>query len=99
MDIKERMYIGYGTSFKSEKDAFQKALDMAKELGIKIKSLRLDKYYSAEAYAGLCQEYLVKVNLFIIPKSNIAHLGIGEWCLTVYRFMEDTKVFLKYTFH
>lgn len=95
MDIKKRMYTGYGTSFKSEKDAFQKALDMAKELGIEIKSLRLDKYYSAEAYVNLCQEYLGKVKLFIIPKSNIAHLGVGEWCLTVYRFLEDTKGFLE----
>lgn len=95
MDIKERMYIGYGTSFKSEKDAFQKALDMAKELGIEIESLRLDKYYSAEAYVNLCQEYLGKVKLFIIPKSNIAHLGVGEWCLIVYRFVEDTKAFLE----
>jgi|SRR3989338_7991504 len=95
MDIKQRIYIGYGTSFKSEKDAFQKALEMAKELGVKIESLRLDKYYSAEAYVNLCQEYLGKVKLFIIPKSNIAHLGVGEWCLTVYRFMEDTNAFLE----
>lgn len=95
MDIKKRIYIGYGSSFKSEKDAFQNALDMAKELGIKIESLRLDKYYSAEAYVNLCQEYLGKVKIFTIPKSNIAHLGVGEWCLMVNSFMADTKAFLE----
>lgn len=95
MDIEKRMYLGYGTSFKSEKSAFENALEMAKELGIKVKSLRLDKYYSAEAYANLAKEYLGNVKLFIIPKSNIAHLGVGEWCLNVNRFLEDTKGFLR----
>jgi len=95
MDIHKRMYIGYGTSFKSEKGAFEKAIEMAKELGIKVESLRLDKYYSAEAYVNLCQEHLGNVRMYLIPKSNIAHLGIGEWCSNVYRFLEDTKAFLE----
>ena len=51
---------------------------MAKELGIKVESLRLDRYYSAEAYVELCQEYLGKnTKFYLIPKSNIAHLGVG----------------------
>jgi len=95
IDIKERMYVGYGTSFKSEKDAFEKALELAKEHGIDIESLRLDKYYSAEAYVNICQEHLGKVKMFIIPKSNIASLGVGEWSRNVYRFTEDTNAFLE----
>jgi len=95
MDIKNRMYLGYGTSFKSEKDAFEKALQMAKEMGINIESIRLDKYYSAEAYVELCREYLGKVKTFIIPKSNIATLGVGAWSRMIYRFTEDTKGFLE----
>ena len=96
IDINERMYIGYGVSFRSEKEAFERALRLAQVIGIKVESLRLDKYYSAEAYVELCQEYLGKgVKMFIIPKSNVAHLGIGEWCRNVYRFAEDTKTFLE----
>lgn len=95
LDIKKRMYIAYGTSFKSEKDAFEKALQMAKETGIDIKSLRLDKYYSAESYVELCREYLGKVKTFIIPKSNIATLGVGAWSRMIYRFTDDTKGFLE----
>ena len=95
IDIKTRMYVAFGTSFKSEKDAFEKALQMAKETGILIKSIRLDKYYSAEAYVKLCQEYLGKVKTFIIPKSNIANLGIGEWSKMIYLFTENTKDFLE----
>lgn len=95
MDIKERMYIGYGTSLKSEKAAFEKALCVARQMGIRVKSLRLDKYYSGEAYVNICQEHLGKVKMFIIPKSNIATLGVGEWCQNVYRFAENTKGFLE----
>ena len=29
MDLNTRMYVGYGTSFKSERDAFLKAVGMA----------------------------------------------------------------------
>ena len=96
IDIKSRMYVGYGTSFKSEKGAFEKALTMTKDLGVNVDSLRLDKYYSGEAYVKLCQEDLGKdVKMFILPKSNVAHLGVGEWCAMLHRFLEDTKKFLQ----
>jgi len=95
IDIKERMYVGYGTSFKSEKEAFERALAIAKEIGIKVKSLRLDKYYSGEAYVKICQEILGNVKMYILPKKNIATLGIGEWCRMIYAFADDTKGFLR----
>ena len=95
IDIKTRMYAGFGTSFKSEKDAFVRALQVAKETGIIIKSMRLDKYYSAEAYVKILQEYFGEVKIFIIPKSNIATIGVGEWSRTIYRFTENTKGFLE----
>lgn len=94
MDIKTRMYIGYGTSFKSEKEAFVNALQIAKETKITIDSLRLDRYYSAEAYVEFCQENLGKVKMFLVPKSNVASFGLGEWCNNLYRFLDDTKKFL-----
>jgi transposase len=95
MDIHNRMYIGYGTSFKSEKEAFEKALIMAGEFGININSLRLDRYYSAEAYVNICQESLGKVKMFIIPKKNVATIGVGEWSRNLYRFTDNTKEFLQ----
>ena len=89
------MYVGFGTSFKSEKDAFERALQVAKDTGILVKSIRLDKYYSAESYVERCQEWLGKVKPFIIPKSNIATIGVGEWSKMIYRFTENTKGFLE----
>lgn len=96
MDIKNRMYIGYGTSLKSEKEAFEKGLDMVKKMKIKVETIRLDRYYSAEAYVNICQEHLGKeIKPFLIPKSNIATLGVGEWSRMIYRFTDDTKGFLE----
>ena len=85
----------YGTRFESEKEAFERALAVAREFGIKVKSLRLDRYYSAEAYVKICQEYLGNVKMYILPKKNIATLGVGEWCRMIYDFTDNTKSFLK----
>lgn len=95
IDIKTRMYVGYGTSFKCEKEAFIEGLNMARESGILIKSLRLDRYYAAEYYVDLIQKILGKVKPYIIPKKNIAHLGLGEWCKMLYEFADNTEEFLE----
>jgi len=95
IDIKERLYIGYGTSFRSEKCAFEKAVLLAKDLGVKVTSLRLDKYYSGQVYVKFCQEALGNVKMYILPKKNIATLGVGEWCRMIYAFTNDTKAFLR----
>lgn len=94
-DIRTRMYIGYGTSLKSEKQAFEQGLQMASNMGIKADSIRLDRYYSAEAYVTICQEHLGKVKPYLIPKKNIATIGIGEWSRMIYYFTDNTMGYLK----
>lgn len=95
MDIKTRMYVGFGTSLKSEKEAFLAALTMTRKTKIKIYSLRLDRYFSCESYAKLCTTELENVRIYLVPKSNIAKLGLGEWRRNVVRFMKNTFSFLK----
>lgn len=95
IDIKSRMYIAYGTSLKSEQEAFFEAVKMLKTIDIQIKTMRLDKYFSAEFYVNLLLEQIGDVKFFIIPKSNIVNIGLGEWGKMVTRFVEDTKLFLK----
>lgn len=94
MDIKTRMYIGCGTSFKSEKEAFHKANEMILKTGVKIRSLRLDKYYSNKGDVALCQKLFENVKLYLIPKSN-ATVGGFEWDKMLTRFVENVKGFLK----
>ena len=63
IDIKSRMYVGYGTSFKSEQEAFFSAVMMIKETDIVINSLRLDRYYSAQFYVDFVNQHLGKIRL------------------------------------
>jgi len=94
MDIKTRMYLGCGTSFKSEKDAFHKASEMIRKTGVKINSLRLDKYYSNKGDITLCQELFGKPKMYLIPKSN-ATIGGFEWNKMLARLIENVKGYLK----
>jgi transposase len=43
MDLKTKMYVCYGTSFKSEKEAFENGMEMLKGIDVVIDSIRLDK--------------------------------------------------------
>lgn len=91
LDLKTRMYVCYGTSLISEKKAFEKAIEMLRSTGIKINSIRLDKYYSCPSYF----EFFPEAKIYIIPKKgvNIDH-GI-KWLETMKDFTENTINYLK----
>lgn len=95
IDIKSRMYIAYGTSLKSEQEAFFQAVEMLKTIDIQIRSMRLDRYFSGEFYVNLLLEQIGDMKFFIVPKSNVANIGLGEWGKMLTRFVDDTKLFLK----
>ncbi|MBI4739242.1 hypothetical protein HY772_06840 [Candidatus Woesearchaeota archaeon] len=78
MDLATRMYIGYGTSYRSEKAAFAKATKMAEHVGMA--SIRLDKYYSAQTYVEFIKNLFGKdVSIYIIPKKNATVKGPLKW--------------------
>jgi transposase len=52
MDLDTRMYIAFGSSMKSEKEAFNRAMRMLRRTDITLKSIRLDKYYSVSKYVS-----------------------------------------------
>jgi transposase len=100
IDIKTRMYICYGTSFKSEKEAFLSAIVMVKETGVRILSLRLDRYYSAQVYSAqvyvtIIERHLGKVELYFIPKKNATIEGPWEWKRMLYALVTDPVTYLE----
>ncbi len=95
IDIKTRMYLGCGTSFKSEKEAYHRATEMIKRTGVKINSIRLDKYYSNQCDIDYCKDNFGDTKIYFIPKSNATIKGSLEWKNTLKKFIEDTKAFLK----
>ncbi len=95
MDIKSRLYVAFGTSLKSEKEAFLQAFEMLKENKIGLNSFRADRYFSCEVYADMIQNEFGKVTLYLIPKTNFAHLGLGIWMNNALRFVDEPLTFLK----
>lgn len=91
LDLDSFMYIAYGYSRRSEKDAYNKALDVLEELGINVKTVRLDKYYSNEC---LMYDFAKDVVFYIIPKTNVTVEGCVKWKKTLGRFVSDTYVYL-----
>ena len=89
------MYIAYGTSFKSEQEAFFSAVFMIKETKVFIKSLRLDRYFSKQFYVEFIEKHLGKVELYFVPKINATVRGPWEWKKMLYRFVTDPVSYLE----
>ena len=91
MDLSTKMYICFGTSLISERKAFDRAIQMLQNIDVKIKSIRLDRYYSNPCDVNLFPE----TKVFIIPKKN-AKLGHGvHWYETMKSFVDDTMNYLE----
>lgn len=95
LDLKTRMYIGIGTSFKSEKEAYDAAVAMAKAAGIDIASLRLDRYFSNQSDVENLVTNFGKLELYLIPKSNVTVEGPWQWKRMLFRFVTDVKKYLE----
>ncbi len=46
LDLRTWLYVAYGTSLRSEREAYDRALHWLEGQGIKVNSVRLDRYYS-----------------------------------------------------
>ena len=89
IDLASGMYVGCGVSRHSEWDAFSKAVAMLRRIGVAVKSIRLDKYFSSRKVIRMFDK---NVSLYLIPKKNIAR--IGAWADILVRMMASPFVFL-----
>ncbi|KXB07185.1 transposase [candidate division MSBL1 archaeon SCGC-AAA382C18] len=91
VDLQTGMYVGYGYSNKSEKEAFKKAVEFVKKHDIPLNKVRLDKYYSNRKDLKKLGE---DVEAFVLPKKNLSNFGY-EWHEILNRVKEDPYGFLK----
>jgi len=91
MDLNTGMYIAVGYSSESEMDAFNKAMDMLKTIGIRINSVALDKYYSSRK---VLQLFGNETAVYVIPKKNIRKIGVS-WSKVMRRILIDPIDFLR----
>src|SRR3989344_6147149 len=91
MDLESKMYVCFGSSLKSEKEAFDKAMRMLQIIDVKIKSIRLDRYYSCPVYVNQFKE----AKVYVIPKKNVGLLNDFKWTETMREFTFNTMNYLK----
>jgi len=91
MDLETKMYVCFGSSLRSEKEAFDKAMQMLQIIDLKINSIRLDRYYSCPVYVNQFKESKV----YIIPKKKINLEHGAKWTETMGNFLFDTTKYLE----
>ncbi len=91
MDLETKMYVCFGSSLRSEKEAFDKAMQMLQIVDLKINSIRLDRYYSCPVYVNQFKESKV----YIIPKKKINLEHGAKWTETMGNFLFDTTKYLE----
>jgi transposase len=95
LDLDTKLYVAYGMSLRSEKQAFEKAKEMLEnvkaEIDINLDSIRLDRYYSFPSYIDKFGE----TKVYIIPRKNSTLRGSWKWKRTMKEFVTDTRNYLK----
>ena len=91
MDLDSRMYIAFGSSMKSEREAYGRAMDLLATLGMRMDSIRLDRYYSSPSY----MDRLGGTKVFVIPKKNATLNGSQKWKDTMMEFVQNTMSYLE----
>lgn len=90
IDLKTGFYSGYGYSSRSEKEAYERAIAMTREMGIPISSIRLDKYYSSRKVL----KDLIGTSVYILPKKNIKRVGM-QWNNVLREALGDPIAFMR----
>ena len=91
MDLETRLYIAFGSSMKSERDAYDRAMDLLSSIGVEMDTIRLDRYYSSPSY----MDRLGNTKVFVIPKKNATLNGSQKWKDTMKDFVENTMQYLE----
>jgi len=91
IDLDTGMYVGLGYSARSEKDAFNKAMEMLNEMGVKINSISLDRYYSTRK---VLKTFDKETAVYVIPKKNLSRIGF-DWLRVIERIVKAPYKFMK----
>ncbi len=90
-DTRTQLYLAYGTSLRSEKCAFDKAMDLLLRIDVELSSIRLDRYYSCPSYV----DALGKTKVYVIPKKNATLNGSWKWKRLMMEFADDPQAYFE----
>ena len=77
-------------------EVFEEAMRMLGEVDVKLRSVRLDKYYGESTYMGYFDfDEDAKVYFYVIPKRNATLNGSWRWKDTMREFVRNTMKYLE----
>ena len=76
---------------KSEREAYDRAMNLLSSMGIEMDSIRLDRYCSSPSY----MDKLGNMKVFVIPKKNATLNGSLKWKDTMKDFVLNTMPYLE----
>lgn len=85
------LYVAYGISFKSEKEACKKAKEMLNKTGVELVSIRLDKYHSSPSSV----DSYSNTKVYVIPKKDATVKRSLKWKKTVEDYVRNTLSYLE----
>ena len=91
LDLETHLYVAYGVSMKSEKEAYRDALRMLGFTVTDVESIRLDQYYGSQSTPD---DFSEGTRVFIIPRSNTTIRGPPAWKELIGRLMATPMDFL-----
>lgn len=91
MDLETQMYVCFGSSLKSEKEAYDKAIKRLSEIDVNINSIRLDRYYSHPCFVNQFKDSKV----YIIPRKDAKLANGFKWHETLKDFLLNTIEYLE----
>ncbi|WP_286188993.1 hypothetical protein [Sulfolobus sp. S-194] len=89
-DLASNLIIAYGYSLKSEREAYERALKVLKDLGVHVEFLRADKYYGKSTL-----KEFPNTTVYLIPKSNASIKGGKRWREMILKFMKNPLEYLE----
>ena len=95
MDIEKRIYLAYGTSYTSEKEAYNKAIKMLKETNVSLESIRLDRYYSGKNLVKSLNKDFSGIKCYLIPKKRTLVRGCIAWLKMLNEFYKNTNKYFE----
>ena len=91
LDLDTKLYVAYGVSMKSEKDAYREALRMLDSTVRDVESIRLDQYYGSQS---TLYDFSEGTKVFVIPRNNTTIRGPPAWKELIGRLMDAPMEFL-----
>ena len=91
LDLRTNLYVALGTSLRSERAAFEIAMEWLDRQSVRLESVRLNRFYSNASDVDRFEG----AKVYVVPKKSASMKGSMKWELTMKEFLEETVGYLE----